>query len=194
MKRPFRRLLYAAALCATVLAGPALAEDRSRDDGPAHPFQRFYGEWTLKDDRWNQNWGHGDEQVTIPNHHTRSKPLNTPNSVLSLVDATHPRGHILWSYNRTTREVHHLSSFGASRNGVGTGTLSDRGDLRLKVSFEDEAPGTYRIYTYTWVTDDEYELLSTQFDAHDQPTGLFYGGTFIRLPKGGARPKDLAAI
>lgn len=194
MKPYLRRLLFAAACCITSLSWSASVPDTPRAAAPTDHFRRFYGEWTLKDDRWNQNWGQGDEQVTIPHHHTLSKPLNTPNSVLSVVDATHPRGHILWSYNRTTREVHHLSSFGNTRNGVGTGTLNERGDLRLKVNFEDEAAGTYRIYTYTWVSEDEYELLSTQFDARDQPTGLYYGGTFVRLPSGGARAKDLAAI
>lgn len=146
----------------------------------ANPFAKFFGEWTLKNDAWSHNWGNGDENIKIPNHHTLSKGINTENSVLSIVD-TPPKGHILWTYNPVKKEVHHLSSFGELRIGVGQGTVNENGDLRLKVSFEGEAPGTYRIYTYQWITEDEYELKSIQYDDKDKATGLFYGGRFIRI-------------
>jgi len=148
-------------------------------DAPANPFHRFFGEWTLKNDDWKQNWGNGDEAVKIPNHHTVSKALNTNNSVLSVVD-TPPAGHILWTYNPVKKTVQHLSSFGDLRIGVGEGTVDENGNLKLKVSFEGEAPGTYRRYSYTWISDDEYELRSVQYDRNDKPTGLFYGGNFVR--------------
>jgi hypothetical protein len=108
-----------------------------------------------------------------------SKPLNTHNSVLSVVD-TPPAGHILWTYNPVKKTVQHLSSFGDLRIGVGEGTVDEKGNLKLKVSFEGEAPGTYRRYSYTWISDDEYELRSVQYDRNDQPTGFFYGGNFVR--------------
>jgi hypothetical protein len=154
----------------------------------ANPFAKFFGEWTLKDDAWSQNWGNGDQNIKIPNHHTLSKAINTENSVLSIVD-TPPQGHILWTYNPVKKEVHHLSSFGELRIGVGEGTVNDKGDLRLKVSFEGEAAGTYRIYTYTWINEDEYELKSIQYDDKDKATGLFYGGRFIRIGPGRQAPK-----
>ena len=168
----------------------AVDEDRRN----ASPFRRFFGEWTLKEDRWSQNWGQGDQHLTIRNHHTLIKDINTPNSVLSVVNAREPRGHILWSFDPATQEVHHLSSFGTARNGVGKGRLSDAGDLTLKVAFSNEAPGTYRIYTYKWVTDDEYELRSVQYDAEGAPTGFFYAGSFVRIRPEVARTKDEAAI
>lgn len=146
----------------------------------ANPFSRFFGEWTLKNDDWSHNWGGGDEKIKIPNHHTVSKPINTANSVISIVD-TPPAGHILWTWNPATKEVRHLSSFGERRIGVGEGTVSSKGDLKLKVSFTDEAPGTYRLYSYTWTNENEYELKSVQYDAQGKPTGLFYAGTFVRL-------------
>jgi len=146
---------------------------------PANPFHRFFGEWTLKNDDWKQNWGNGDEAVKIPNHHTVSKPLNTNNSVLSVVD-TPPQGHILWTYNPVKKTVQHLSSFGELRIGVGEGTIDAKGNLELRVSFEGEAPGTYRLYKYTWLSDDEYELRSVQYDRKSNPTGLYYGGNFVR--------------
>lgn len=158
-------------------------EPQSSIQRSTNPFQRFVGEWTLKDDAWSHNWGQGVEHIKIPHHHTLCKGLNTENSLLSIVDATSPRGHIFWSYNRTTNEVYHLSSFGQARNGVGKGRVDENGDVTLKVSFEGEQEGTHRIYTYKWISDDEYEMMSIQYNAEDKPTGLFYGGTFVRLPE-----------
>jgi hypothetical protein len=152
----------------------------------ANPFARFFGEWTLKHDTWSQNWGGITDHIKIPNHHTACKPINTDNSVLCVVD-TPPKGHILWAFNPVKKEVHHLSSFGELRIGTGQGSVNDKGDLRLKVSFEGEAPGTYRIYDYVWVSADEYHMLSVQYGANDEKTGLFYGGSFIRKTASPAR-------
>lgn len=146
-----------------------------------NPFVKFIGEWTLKNNDWTQNWGGATETIQILNHHTVSRELNTDNSLLSIIDGPEPNGHIFWSYNPNTKEVYHSSSFGAIRAGQGNGTVNENGDLRLKISFEGEAKGTYRIYTYKWLSLDEYELKSVQFDEQDKPTGLFYGGNFTRI-------------
>lgn len=154
---------------------------------PVNPFAKFLGEWTLKDDAWSQNWGGASENIKIPNHHTVCTAINTNNSVLCVVD-TPPAGHILWAFNSVKHVVHHLSSFGELRIGTGQGALNDNGDLRLKLSFEGEAPGTYRIYDYVWITPDEYDLRSIQYDSSGRKTGLFYGGRFIRIVKGASTP------
>ncbi len=146
-----------------------------------NPFHKFIGEWTLKEDRWSQNWGGKTETIQIPNHHTVSSKINTANSLLSIIDGPEPNGHIFWSYNPNTKSVFHLSSFGEIRIGTGEGTVNEKGDLYLKLSFEGEAKGTYRIYTYTWITDNEYHMKSTQYDENEKATGLFYEGTFIRI-------------
>jgi hypothetical protein len=146
---------------------------------PANPFSRFFGEWTLKDDAWSQNWGGNSETIKIPHHHTTCRAINTDNSVLCIVD-TPPAGHILWAFNPVKKTVHHLSSFGELRIGTGQGALNQKGDLHLKVSFEGEAPGTYRLYEYVWISADEYDMKSVQFDASGKATGLFYGGRFVR--------------
>lgn len=148
---------------------------------PKNPFNKFIGEWTLKDDNWSQNWGGADEHIKIPHHHTICRQLNTDNSLLAVIDGVPPYGHIFWSYNPVKKEVDHLSSFGTTRAGVGKGTVNENGDVFLKISFADEAPGTYRLYSYKWVTADEYELKSVQYDANDKATGFFYGGTFVRI-------------
>ena len=146
-----------------------------------NPFNKFIGEWTLENDNWLQNWGGADEQIKIPNHHTFCQQLNTDNSLLAVIDGTPPFGHIFWSYNPVKKEVNHLSSFGTTRAGVGKGTVNENGDVSLKISFADEAEGTYRLYTYKWISENEYELKSVQYDANDKPTGFFYGGTFVRI-------------
>jgi len=147
-----------------------------------NPFHNFIGEWTLKNDSWTHNWGGATETIKIPNHHTISTQINTANSLFSIIDGPQPNGHIFWSYNPVTKAVHHLSSFGALRVGVGEGGISKNGDVTLKISFEGEPKNTYRIYTYRWVTPDEYHMKSVQYDTSDTPTGLFYEGTFVRLP------------
>lgn len=148
-----------------------------------NPFKKFIGEWALKNDDWFQNWGGKNEQIKIMNHHTVSTDLNTSNSLISIIDGVPPYGHIFWSYNPAKKEVDHLSSFGTMRAGVGKGTVNENGDVLLKISFADEAPGSYRRYSYKWLSDNEYELRSIQYDANNNPTGLFYGGVFVRIIK-----------
>lgn len=154
------------------------------DEKSKNPFFKFVGEWTLEGDNWSQNWGQGTEHIKIPNHHTVSREINTDNSLLSIIDGPEPNGHIFWSYNPNTKEVYHLSSFGTIRAGSGKGTIDENGNLTLKLLFEGEPEKTHRIYTYKWLNKDTYELKSVQFNADDEPTGLFYGGTFVRIVDG----------
>jgi hypothetical protein len=155
----------------------------AKEQTAKNPFRNFIGEWTLKNDDWSHNWGNGDEHIKIPNHHTVNRELNTANTLLSVIDGAPPHGHIVWTYNPVNKEVHHLSSFGEIRIGVGQGTVNENGDVTLKISFEGEAKGTYRIYKYKWLDKDTYELRSDQFDSMGKPTGFFYAGTFVRIMK-----------
>jgi hypothetical protein len=145
------------------------------------PFHKFVGEWTLKNNDWSHNWGGADEHIKIPDHHTVNRELNTSHTLLSVIDGAPPHGHIVWTFNPVKKEVHHLSGFGDIRVGVGQGSVAENGDVTLKISFEGEAPGTYRIYNYKWLSDDSYSMKSVQFDSAGKPTGLFYGGTFVRI-------------
>ena len=154
---------------------------RDIEDHTKNPFGKFIGEWTLKNDNWTQNWGNGTETIKIPGHHTVTRQLNTDNSLLSIIDGPEPNGHIFWSYNPNTKAVSHLSSFGEIRAGTGAGTINEKGDVQLKLVFEGEPQGTYRIYNYTWLNEDEYHMKSVQYSEKNEPTGLFYEGTFIRI-------------
>ncbi|MEL7121703.1 MAG: hypothetical protein AAFO07_19800 [Bacteroidota bacterium] len=159
-----------------------------------NPFAKFIGEWTLKNDTWIQNWGGDNDTIKIPLHHTVSCQINTENSLISIIDGPEPNGHIFWTYNPNTKEVGHLSSFGTIRMGNGKGEFYGQNNLRLKVSFEGEAPGTYRIYTYEWINENEYALYSKQFDQDDNPTGLFYQGSFIRINQKDQLKQEIEAI
>lgn len=166
-----------AAMLATVASGSTPAEQ-------GNPFAPFFGEWTLKEDKFQQVWdGKTLENLVIPNHHTRCAPINTNRSVMCVVDAGDLKGHIFWTYDTAQQRVHHLSHFGTARNGVGAGTLNEKGDLHSRVSFADEPEGRYRLYEYVWVSKDEYTMMSRQYSSDGKPTGNWYGGTFVRLKR-----------
>ncbi|MGB3151699.1 MAG: hypothetical protein WBB27_13650 [Maribacter sp.] len=149
-------------------------------DRPGNPFEKFIGEWTLKDDNWEQDNGNGIKKMKIPNHYTIVKEVNTDTSILQIVDATSAKGHILWVYNHTKKEIEHVSSFYPFRSGSGKGYFDEKGNVHLKVEFEGEPDGTYRIYEYYWLNTNEYSLSSIQYDQNGTPTRNYYGGIFIR--------------
>jgi len=173
--------------CALWMVTGMLAADATSDNlshPELNPFAPFFGEWTLKGDKFQQVWdGKTVETLLIPGHHTVCNQINTKRSVLCVVDAGDLKGHIFWTYDSDKKQVHHLSHFGTARNGVGVGSLNPHGDLRLTVRFQDEPQGSYRVYEYTWVSKDEYTMMSRQFGADGKPTGNWYGGSFVRLGK-----------
>lgn len=171
-----RIIFLLAGFASTVVFSNAIANE--------NPFSQFTGNWVLKDQRWEQSWdGKTTEVVTIENHRTNCTEINTPNSLLCVVSAPSLKGHILWAFDPVTNLVHHLSSFGEQRNGIGVGSVDQLGNLFLKISFPSEGEGTYREYRYTWVSGNEYSLYSRQY-LDGQPTGNFYAGAFTRATVG----------
>ena len=147
----------------------------------SNPFARFIGTWTLKDDVFQQVWdGQTIETLTLPNHITHCDELNTNHSLLCVVDVGDLKGQIYWTRGERAETVSHLSQFGTARIGTGIGEMLANETLQLKIAFSDEPDGTYRIYEYAWVSDDEYELMSRQYSADGTPTGNWYGGSFVR--------------
>ncbi|MEL7025511.1 MAG: hypothetical protein AAGL69_17375 [Pseudomonadota bacterium] len=158
-----------------------LAADGGNSQADTFPFERFLGVWTLEDDAFYQVWdGKTVEQLSIPGHLTECQPVNTDYSILCVVSAGELKGHILWVASNDRQSISHLSHFGDRRVGVGEGALDPQGHLSLKIRFEDEPAGTYRLYTYRWVDEDRYEMKSTQYTSENEPTGNWYGGTFVR--------------
>lgn len=149
---------------------------------PPYAFERFVGEWKLKDDRFQQVWdGKTVETLSIPGHRTECSRVNTDHSILCVVDAVDFQGHILWAIQSDGSSVSHLSHFGAARLGDGAGALDPEGNLSLTIRFSDEPEGAYRHYTYKWVSADEYRMISNQYDADGEATGNWYGGNFVRV-------------
>ncbi|KWV92954.1 hypothetical protein [Erythrobacter sp. YT30] len=171
-------ILARLALLAAFLTAPALAEEEHE----AYPFERFEGSWTLKDDRFEQIWdGATLQTLSIPGHRTDCARVNTGMTILCQEDAVDFKGHILWALDQNSGTVAHLSHFGTSRLGDGTGSLDDKGNLTLSIRFSDEPEGTYRVYRHVWLSDDAYVMFSTQYDSRGQATGNWYGGTFVRI-------------
>lgn len=165
----------------SLLLGAPVPSQGTELDAP-YPFERFVGEWTLKDDTFRQIWdGETVETLSIPGHHTKCGKVNTDMTILCEVDAVDFQGHILWAYDAEDDAITHLSHFGTSRLGRGSGTLGPDGSVTLIIRFTDEPEGTFRVYTYSWVSDHEYEMISTQHEEDGTPTGNWYGGTFVRV-------------
>ena len=169
------------ALALALSASLATASPSIEPPKPTAPFEQFVGTWTLKDDQFQQVWdGETVETLTIPNHITVCTS-QTINSVSCTVDAGGFKGQIFWAMEHPEqRIVRHLSHFGQSRMGMGWGLVASEG-LSTQVTFSDEPKGTYRRYEYVWVDSDTYTMISRQYDADDQPTGNWYGGTFVRV-------------
>jgi hypothetical protein len=149
-----------------------------------NPFNRFIGNWNFDDQGFSIVWdGAPEVNNRYANQITECNPINHDRSILCLVsDKTDPfmRGHMLWSYNQTTQEVSWLSHFFPGRNGVGSGKVDKQGNLKVKVIFENEPAGTYRIYEWIWVNEHSYKMTSRQYQADGTPTGDWYGGTSVR--------------
>ncbi len=174
MRNPLLSFFTLVVLVSSPLQGASSGKD--------NPFSPFFGVWTLKGDTFNQVWdGKTLETVNIPNHITICKPINTAQSMLCEVNASSFAGHILWTMNTESQIVSHLSHFGDARHGVGSGTLDANDNFISKVSFQGEPEGSHRQYQYKWHSKDEYEMKSVQYSESGEPTGNWYGGTFIRL-------------
>lgn len=154
----------------------------SKTTSGAYPFAAFLGTWTLKNQEFRQIWDTKTLQIVdIPSHFTNCNKVNTEKSMLCVIESPGLSGHIMWSFNADKQTVHHLSHFGDSRNGVGIGALDQDNNLHLRVSFQGEPEGSYRIYRYIWISEDEYSMKSTQYNKQHQPTGNFYSATFVKV-------------
>lgn len=114
------------AACAAAPSQPLDAEGSAPDLASFRdsPFARFFGTWTLQDDKFEQVWDTSTlGTLTIPKHLTQFAPVNTTKSVLCVVNAGSLRGRILWAFDDASTELRHLSHFGSSRLGTGSGTL-----------------------------------------------------------------------
>jgi hypothetical protein len=172
--------LIAGCVGTDALDAPTIATESEQE--VVSPFAKFFGTWTLADDQFQQVWDTKTLQtIEIPNHITECGPINTQKSVLCVVDAGDLKGHILWAYDEGHHRVQHLSHFGEARLGDGHGVKTASDDLKLEIRFTDEPENTYRLYEYTWIDENTYEMISTQMTDAGTPTGNWYGGVFVRV-------------
>ena len=65
-----------------------------------NPFTSFFGVWTLKNNEFQQVWDVRTlDTLTIENHLTDCKVVNTSKSLLCIVNEGELKGHILWVYD-----------------------------------------------------------------------------------------------
>ncbi|MGB3456572.1 MAG: hypothetical protein WBG08_07095 [Litorimonas sp.] len=178
------RLIFIPLLLAPLIFGNHAAQAADPETAEPRGFAAFVGTWTLKDDLFRQVWdGETVETLTIPNHITVCRSVTTTSSLSCTVDAGGLQGQIFWVADDERHTLQHLSHFGERRMGVGTGTVSAAGDLENRIVFSDEPEGTYRIYEYDWVGEDEYTMMSRQYGEDGDPTGNWYGGSFVRIDR-----------
>ncbi len=145
-----------------------------------NPFEKFIGEWEMKDDIFESNFGGEYKAEVNPNRSFIFKELGTQNSIVSIQDFDGFKVDIFWTYDSTKRQIHHLSM--SDDIAKGTGEFSENGDLELKLVYENGCENCYRIYSFRWKSENEFFFRGT-FHKDEEPTGDFYGGTFIRKVK-----------
>ncbi|MBX2846757.1 MAG: hypothetical protein KTR16_00440 [Acidiferrobacterales bacterium] len=179
----YRKLIYSAALLlsTTVSSQETGAQKKIKE---INPFSKYFGVWKLKAGEFKITSADNIETVlAMPEHTTSCDKINTDKSILCKITAKGLAGHVLWSFDSTSNEMHHLSHFGPigqQLNAVGAGDINEHGNIRSKVSFENQSDGYYNTYEYTWVSNDEYTMHSREFDNNDSPTGAHYSAVYIR--------------
>ncbi len=156
-------------------------------DRMSNPFTRYLGNWKFDQAGFSMVW---DLKTVVTQklagQTTQCKQINTDRSILCVVsnkeDPNWTMGHMVWAYNSEKKQVSWLSHFYPDRIGTGSGTIDDKGNMTVKVTFQGEPEDTYRIYQWRWVAEDAYSMMSRQYSSKGELTGNWYGGTFIRAP------------
>jgi hypothetical protein len=145
-----------------------------------NPFENFIGEWVLKDDIFENNFG-GEYRADVnPNRSFVAKKMGTSNSMLWVEDFAGFKVDIFWTYDFKKEQIHHLSMSDDIAKGMGK--FKENGDLELKLVYENGCEGCYRIYSFQWKSENEF-FFRGKLHRDGEPTGDFYGGTFIRKVK-----------
>lgn len=147
------------------------------DKSQENPFEKFKGEWVLKDDIFETNFGDKYKEDVNPNRSFVVKELGTKNSVVWIEDFDGFKVDIFWTYDFKQKQVHHLSMSNDIAKGIGE--FKESGDLEIKLIYENSCENCYRIYSFQWKSENEL-FFRGSFYKDEKPTGDFYGGTFIR--------------
>ena len=142
-----------------------------------NPFERFKGEWVLKDDIFESDFDGVYKKDVNPNRSFMVKELGTKNSIVWIEDFDGFMVDIFWTYDFKKKQIHHLSM--ATDIARGLGNFKENGNLELKLTYENGCKGCYRIYSFQWKSDSEFFFRANLFK-DEKPTGDYYGGTFLK--------------
>ncbi len=149
------------------------------DTMPQNPLEKFKGEWVLKDNIFESSTN-GEYSVDVnPKRTFIALAVNSNTSILWSEDFDGAKVDIFWSYDVESQLVYHLSNTTSNSVGFGKGPINKNGDLNITLNYPDTCETCTRVYSFRWKTDNEFFFRAT-FYKDDQPTGDFYGATFIR--------------
>jgi len=147
-----------------------------------NPFEKFKGEWLLKDNIFESSTNGKYSSDVNPNRTFIAMAVNTNSSILWSEDFDGFKVDIFWTYDLETKTVYHLSNTSSNGLASGKGMLKENGDLDIKLIYPDACETCIRLYSFRWKSANEFFFRAT-FYKDDKPTGDFYGATFIRKKK-----------
>ena len=143
------------------------------------PLEKFIGKWTLKDNIFESSNNGVYKADVNPNRTFIAMKVNTNTSLLWNQDFDGFKVDIFWSYDIESKTVYHLSNTVNNGLASGQGPLAENGDMDLTLIYPDACKTCTRVYSFRWKSDDEFFFRAT-FYQDNQPTGDFYGATFLR--------------
>jgi catechol 2,3-dioxygenase-like lactoylglutathione lyase family enzyme len=148
--------------------------------GDSNKLKMFEGEWKLKDNVWKSKSDSVYNEDVNPNRSFIAKAVSSENTILWNADFGNGAWAILlWTYHKQTGRVNHISNTTDNNVGIGEGQFDNNNDLKIKIVYPNGCTSCYRVYTYHWVNQNEFDFKATIYQ-DNRPTGDFYGGTFLR--------------
>jgi len=143
-------------------------------------FTIFEGEWKFKDDIWKTKFDGNYKEDVNPNRSFIVKAVSPKNALLWNSNFGGDAWAVLfWTYHQETGHVNHISNTTDNNVGVGVGEFNSNNDLIIKIVYPNGCKNCHRIYTFHWITLNEFEFKATIYK-DDKLTDNFYGGTFLR--------------
>lgn len=164
--------------CTKTEISPQLPSFSSNIDTTENPFQKYLGEWEMKDGIFETNFkGEYNKNIGPKRSLVASSPTN--NSVIWNEDMGDATAIILWAFDKTKKEVYHLSANSTYPMAHGTGTITSNSDIEVKLFFAGECETCYRMYRYKFISDNEFFFRATYYK-DGKETGDYYGATLVK--------------
>ena len=152
----------------------------TRTDTIEDPLKKFVGDWVLKNELWKSSENGNYTETELNNFAFKAELIGPDNTLLWHEDFGNGfLATILWSYQKESKIIHHLSNNGFNNIGIGVEKFDDRNDIRVETEYTNLCTNCYYEYYYHWISLDEIEFKATFYE-DDNPNGDFYGGNFVR--------------